>query len=184
MPKHRLSQLLELVVRRRHTAAAWLAIVAALCVSATASAARTNSTHAQRFVLYTANVKGADIPVVVQATGAVNGVGTETQTEKPSRGGEINYVTLHLKGGTLRLVAPERFAWNPDLSTCSATATGGGTWKIVAGTGAYRATSGHGTFTTRGVLLGARDARGKCLGQKAQPAVNYVTVVLTGTVAS
>lgn len=184
MPKHHLSHLIALVARRRRTTAAWVAIVAALCVSAAAGAAHTSSTHAQRFVLYTASVKGADIPVVVQASGAVNGVGTETQTEKPSRGGEINYVTLHLKGGTLRLVAPERFAWRPDLSTCSATATGGGTWKIVAGTGAYRTTSGHGSFTTRGVLLGARDAHGACLGQKAQPAVNYVTVVLTGTVAS
>jgi hypothetical protein len=175
---------LAVVVRRRRATAAFLTIVAVLCASAVASAADTNSTHAQRFILYTANVKGADAPVVVQAAGAVTGVGSETQTEKPSRGGEINYVTLHLKGGTLRLVAPERFAWNPNLSTCSATAVGGGTWKIVAGTGLYRTTTGHGTFTSRGVLLGARDAHGACLGERAQPVVNYVTVVLTGTVSS
>jgi hypothetical protein len=32
------------------------------------------------------------------------------------------------------------------------------------------------------VLLGARDGHGACLGEKAQPVVNYVTVVLTGIV--
>jgi hypothetical protein len=171
-------------VRRRRAAAALLTAVTVLCASAVADAADTSSTHAQRFVLYTANVKGADAPVVVQAAGVVNGVGSETQTDKQARGGEVNYVTLHLKGGTLRLVAPERFAWNPNLASCSATAAGGGTWKIVAGTGSYRTTTGHGTFTSRGVLLGARDAHGSCLGEKAQPIVNYVTVVLTGTVSS
>jgi hypothetical protein len=114
----------------------------------------------------------------------VSGIGSETQTERRTRAGEINNVTLHLKDGTLHLVAPERFAWRPDLASCSASATGGGTWKIVGGTGAYRTTSGHGTFTTRGVLLGARDAHGACLGEKAPPVVNYVDVVLTGTVRS
>lgn len=171
------------VVRRRAATATFLASFAVLCAAAVASAADTNSTHAQRFVLYTANVKGTDTPVVVQATGAVTGVGSETQTEKPSRDGEINYVVMHLKGGTLRLIAPERFAWRPNLSTCSATASGSGNWKIVAGTGLYRSTTGHGTFTSRGVLLGAHDAHGACLGERAQPLVNYVTVVLTGTVS-
>jgi hypothetical protein len=174
------------VVRRRRprATATLLAVVTVLCASAVANAAHTSSSHAQRFVLYSANVKGADAPVVVQAAGVVSGVGSETQTEKPARGGEINYATLHLKGGTLRLVAPERFAWNPNLASCSATAAGGGTWRIVAGTGAYRTTTGHGTFTSRGVLLGARDGHGACLGEKAQPVVNYVTVVLTGIVRS
>jgi len=169
-------------VRRRRATAALLAVVTVLCASAVANGSDTSSSHAQRFVLYSANVKGADAPMVVQAAGVVSGVGSETQTEKPARGGEINYATLHLKGGTLRLVAPERFAWNPNLASCSATAAGGGTWKIVAGTGSYRTTTGHGTFTSRGVLLGARDGHGACLGEKAQPVVNYVTVVLTGIV--
>jgi hypothetical protein len=171
-------------VRRRRATAALLAVVTVLCASAVANASDTSSSHAQRFVVYSANVKGADAPVVVQAAGVVSGVGSETQTEKPARGGEINYVTLHLQGGTLRLVAPERFAWKPNLASCSATAAGGGTWKIVAGTGSYRTTTGHGTFTSRGVLLGARDVHGACLGEKTQPVVNYVTVVLTGIVRS
>lgn len=168
--------------RRRRASAAFLAVVATMAVAVVASASAASSSHAQRFVLYTANVKGTDAPTVVQATGMVNGLGSETQTETQTRGGETNDVTLRLKGGTLRLVAPERFAWKPDLASCSATADGGGTWKIVAGTGPYRGLTGHGTFTSRGVLLGARDAHGACLGEKAQPAVNYVTVVLTGTV--
>jgi hypothetical protein len=170
------------IAHRRRATAAVSAVIAVLGAAAVASAAAASSTQAQRFVLYTANVKGADAPTVVQASGAVRGIGSETQTEKPTRRGEINDVTLHLEGGTLRLVAPERFAWKPHLASCSASAVGGGTWKIVGGTGAYRATTGHGTFTSRGVLLGARDAHGACLGEKAQPVVNYVTVVLTGTV--
>jgi hypothetical protein len=173
MPKHRLSQSLVVVV------AATVTVVGAATV---ASASAASASRAQRFVLYTANVKGADAPTVVQAAGAVTGIGSETQTEKPTPAGEINDVTLHLPGGTLRLVAPERFAWKPDLASCSASAAGGGTWKIVGGTGVYRTTTGHGTFTSRGVLLGARDAHGACLGERAQPVVNYVTVVLTGTV--
>jgi hypothetical protein len=169
-------------VRRRRASAAFLAVVTAVGAAAVASASAASSSRAERFVLYTANVRGKDAPTVVQAAGALSGIGTETQTETRTRGGEINNVTLHLEGGTLRLVAPERFAWNPDLASCSASAAGGGTWKIVRGTGAYRTTTGHGTFTSRGVLLGARDAHGACLGERAQPVVNYVTVVFTGTV--
>lgn len=167
--------------RRLVGTAATLTLTALLAAAAVASAAGAK-TQQQRFVLHTANVRGSDAPVVVEASGAINGLGSETQTEQETAGGQTNDVTLHLAGGTIRLRAPERFAWKPNLASCSATASGGGSWTITGGSGAYRHLAGHGTFTSNGVLLGARNAKGACLGEKAPPAVNYVTVTLTGTI--
>lgn len=173
-----------LLVRRRRLAgtAATLTLAVLLVAATAALAAAGSQTQQQRFLLYTANVRGSDAPVVVEASGAINGLGSETQTERETARGQINTVTLHLARGTIRLLAPERFAWKPDLVSCSATANGGGSWKITGGSGAYRGLSGHGTFTSHGVLLGARNAKGACLGEKAPPAVNYVAVTLTGTI--
>lgn len=158
-------------------------LIAAFVLSAGATSAGAGAAnfHPQQFVLYTSNLHGTDLPAVVRAAGLVDGVGTETQTDKDTNGGQTNYATLHLAGGTLRFVAPERFAWKPNLATCSATADGGGTWKITGGTGRFKSAAGSGTFTSRGILLGARDAKGRCLGERAQPTVNYVIVTLTGS---
>lgn len=136
----------------------------------------------QRFTLFTASVRGKDVPVVVQAAGPISGLGTETQTEKNTSNGQVNYAVLRFANGTVRFVAPEKFAWKPDFRTCSATASGGGTFTITGGTGAYRGATGKGTFTSHGVMIGARDPHGNCL-PKAQPTVNYVTVTLVGKAA-
>jgi hypothetical protein len=170
---------------RHHRRAATLALAAAALVFATAAAGAGAAAkpQAQRFTLYTANLRGKDVPVVVEAAGPISGIGTETQSEKDTSAGQVNYVKLHFAGGTIRLVAPERFAWKPNLRTCSATAAGGGTWKLTGGTGAYSGVVGRGTFTSHGVLLGARSANGACLGEKAPPTANYVSVTLTGTIS-
>jgi hypothetical protein len=156
-----------------------IAMSAALVLAASAGA---RTTHVQRFTLYTANEHGRDLPVAVRASGAVEAVGTETQTETDAAGGQVNHVTLHFPNGTIRLVAPERFAWKLDFRSCSATASGGGTFTITGGTGAYRDATGKGAFVSRGVALGARSADGACLA-KAQPAANYVIVTMTGTIS-
>jgi len=171
---------------RIHRAAAAVAVTlaaASLLIAATASGAASARALPQRITLFSANVRGKDAPMVVQAAGPISGLGTETQTEKNTAKGQINYATLHFANGTVQLIAPEQFAWKPDLRSCSATAAGGGTFTITGGTGAYRGATGKGTFTSNGVMIGARDSHGKCL-TKAQPSINYVTVTLIGTAAT
>jgi hypothetical protein len=137
--------------------------------------------HAERITLFTATTHGRDLPVAVNATGPIHGLGSETQSESSTPTGQINHVTLRLPGGVVHLTAPERFTWQANLRACAAQARGGGTFTITGGTGKYTHSTGSGTFTDTGVLLGARDRNGNCLGQKAQPRAIYVDVTLTGT---
>jgi hypothetical protein len=175
-------------VRIRPAAAALAVALTALAATnlldaATAIGASGSKPLPQRLTLFSASVRGKDAPIVVQAAGPIRGLGIETQTEKNTANGQINYATLHLPNGTVRLVAPEKFVWRPDFRSCSATASGGGTFTITGGTGAYRRASGKGTFTSNGVMIGARDSHGNCLA-KTQPTINYVTVTLIGTAAT
>jgi hypothetical protein len=172
-------------VRIRRAAAAVAVVLAAgsLLAAAIATAASASKALPQRITLFSASVRGKDAPMVVQAAGPISGLGTETQTEKNTAKGQINYATLHLANGTVQFTAPEKFAWKPDFRSCSATAAGGGTFTISGGTGDYRGVSGRGTFTSNGVMVGARDSHGKCL-PKAQPTINYVIVRLVGTAAT
>jgi hypothetical protein len=135
----------------------------------------------ERITLFTATSHGRDLPVAMEATGPIHGLGSETQSETATPTGQINHVTLHLPGGVVRLIAPERFTWRANLRACAAQARGGGTFTITGGTGKYANATGKGTFTDTGVLIGARDSKGNCLGQKAQPRAIYVDVTLTGT---
>jgi hypothetical protein len=170
-------------VRIHRAAAAVVLAAASLLAAAAASGASTAKALPQHITLFSASVRGKDAPIVVQAVGPISGLGTETQTEKNTANGQINYATLHFATGTVRFIAPEKFAWKPDFRSCSAPAAGGGTFTLPGGTGAYRGVSGKGTFTSNGVMIGARDAHGKCLA-KAQPTINYVTVTLVGTAAT
>jgi hypothetical protein len=127
----------------------------------------------------------SDKPTHVVATGPISGIGEATQTEKnTASGGQVNYVTLHFAGGTVRMTAVEpRFGWKLDAKTCTGSAFGNGTYTITGGTGSYSGASGKGTFTTSGTALAQRTSTGKCLGDKTPPAgtVFYVKIVLTGT---
>jgi hypothetical protein len=169
---------------RRPAAILALALAAPIMLgTAAASGAANAKPLPQRYTLFSANVRGKDVPMVVEAAGRIKGIGTETQTDRDNSRGQINYATLRFASGTLRLVAPEQFDRKADLRTCSATASGGGTFTIEGGTGAYRGATGKAAFTAHGVLIGARSGSGKCLGENAPPAANYVTVTLVGTVA-
>jgi hypothetical protein len=170
-------------VRIHRAAAAVVLAAASLLAAAAASGASTAKALPQHITLFSASVRGKDAPIVVQAVGPISGLGTETQTEKNTANGQINYATLHFATGTVRFIAPEKFAGKPDFRGCPATSAGDGTFTITGGTGAYRGVSGKGTFTSNGVMIGARDAHGKCLA-KAQPTINYVTVTLVGTAAT
>jgi hypothetical protein len=174
----------------RATRLAGLSAVIAAAAAATVLGTAAASTSAerkllpQRFTLYTANVRGNDAPVVVQAAGPISGVGTVTQTATSTPGGrEINYITLRFAPGTVRLVAPERSGWKIDRRSCTANAFGAGTFRITGGTGAYRGVRGNGSFANRGVAVGARSSNGACLAENAPPVVNYVIVSLSGKTA-
>jgi len=152
---------------------------------AAAASARTQL-GPQRITMTFVTLSGKEKPVHVVASGPISGTGTETQTEKNTAAGQTNYVTLHFPNGTVHLKAPEKFAWLPNLKTCSATAKGGGTFTITGGTGAFKRATGSGTFTDRGTLLGARSASGQCLGPKSHepPKRIALTITLTGTAAA
>jgi hypothetical protein len=174
-------------ITRTALRAALLAI-AAVGVGATLATAPAGSSPEakllpQRITIYTANVRGKDAPVAVEATGPISGVASATQTAKNMRGRSVNYVTLRFADGTVRFVAPERSGWKIDRESCTAKAFGAGTFRITGGTGAYRGARGSGTFSNHGVAVGARDKSGACLADKAPPVVNYVTVRLTGKAA-
>lgn len=175
-------------ITRTALRAALLAVAAVSVGAAFGTAWASSSPEAkllpQRFTIYTANVRGKDAPVAVEATGPISGVGSATQAAKSMPGGRsVNYVTLRFADGTVRFVAPERSGWKIDRGSCAATAFGTGTFRITGGTGAYRGARGSGTFSNHGVAVGARDKSGACLADKAPPVVNYVTVTLTGKAA-
>jgi hypothetical protein len=172
-------------IRKRPAAAIVSLALAAGALGNAALAAGTTPAKppTERITLFSATARGHDLPIAVEATGPIHGIGTETQTETPTPSGQINHATLHLPDGTIQLQAPEKFAWQPDQHACAAKAHGGGTFKITGGTGIYRNATGNGTFTDRGVLIGARSRAGKCLGRNAPPTAIYVTATLTGQAA-
>jgi hypothetical protein len=156
-------------------------VAAAIVLGQTAASdASTARLEAQRFTLFSANVRGKDVQVAVEADGPISGIASETQTDKDTPGGQINYVTLRFANGTVKLAAPETFNWKINGRACTAIASGSGTFRITGGTGAYNRAHGKGTLTTHGIAVGARDSKGACL-RKAQPTVNYVTTSLVGT---
>ena len=81
------------------------------------------------------------------------------------------------------IVATDTFsAVHPDYKACKGNLVGRGVFTITGGTGAYAGVSGKGTYTRKGVLIGARDASGACL-PKHKPKASYVTVKFTGSAA-
>jgi hypothetical protein len=163
-----------------------LAVSLAACLLTVAAAAATRTQlKPQNITMTFVTINGKNKPVHVVASGPISGTATETQTEKNTATGQINYATLHFANGTVRFKAPEAFAWLPNLKTCSAIAKGGGTFTITGGTGAFKRATGKGTFTDRGTLLGARSASGQCLGPKthAPPKRITLTITMTGNAA-
>jgi hypothetical protein len=161
-----------------------VAVAGAVCAAAAAAtvASANPAASAQRFTLTTNTVHGKDSPVRVIASGPIGGVGTVRL--KSSRDNRVDHMTLQLPNGTVVLVATEKsFAVHPDPRKCIATSIGRGTFTIDGGTNAFRGARGHGTYQRRGVLIGARNRKGACLGRKAPLAGTSTTVAMTGTAA-
>jgi hypothetical protein len=165
------------------TAAALVAAAAVAAATAPAGGSQAKPLR-QRITLSSLNIRGKEQTVYVRATGPISGVGTETQTEKETPDGQINYVTLHFDNGSVRLVAPAQFEWKPNPLTCTARPVGGGTFTITGGSGTYRGATGKGTFTYGGTAIAQRTRTGRCLGDKTPPSgvVLYVTAKMVGNV--
>jgi hypothetical protein len=164
----------------RKTRVITLAIAAAFPLLTVTTAAHAAPRTAEKFVATFQTLKGVDQPVRVAATGPVQGAGVATQTEKDTPTGEVVHFTWHFAHGTVTLEAIEDFSLDFDPTSCTAKATGTGTWTIIDGTGAYTGASGNGTFTDHGSLTGSRDASGACQGPDSGGAPKTAIFTLRG----
>ena len=171
--------------RAKWSAAALTAAVAAGAATGATSigGASAATPLPQQLTLSFLTIGGKDEPVHVSARGPISGVGTETQTQRETPEGQVNYVTLHFKDGTVSLVAREKYGVRLNRRACTGTPTGDGTFTITGGTGAYQGASGKGTLTVGGLVMAQRTKTGRCLGERTPRSntVFYVKVKLTGT---
>src|SRR3954447_24700714 len=160
-----------------HTRFATAAGIAVLVASATLSAPANAATGAQSWVMNGPTVRGTDHTARISASGPIRGAGVLTQEYAETDAGPVVRAVWHLPHGTVDAEASEDFAVDFDPTACRGTAHASGTWTITGGSGAYAGASGHGTFTGSGTIVGARDARGRCLGPDsgADPQVAIVT---------
>ncbi len=142
-----------------------------LAASAAASTAATSASGTEHFELVTTSV-GQTITFHAIYYGVVTAAGTEVS---PSSG---NTDTVHLPGGTFKLVhtAPPGFKVNP--KTCLAIATGTAKYKITGGTGRYAGISGKGTAVISEVGILGR-VKGAC-SENAAPAAFFIVVKGSG----
>lgn len=159
------------------TAVLGLTVAAAGSASAQPPASRT-----ERLVLNFQTIGGIDRTTHVTATGPISGSGYETQTEIETPTGEIVEFTLHFADGTVTAQSVEDYHFMPNYRSCTAQATGTGTWNIVSGTGAFEGAQGGGTFSDSGHFVGNRDAHGVC-DTEVEPALAVFLLQATGTVS-
>ena len=159
-----------------------VALAATLACLVAATGASAAGPRPQTFTFALVSIAGIDEPVYVAAHGAIDGVGTETQSSKEIQGGELVYVTLHFAAGTLRFTAIDHNGFRLHMNTCTATTHGSGTWTVTGGTGAYAGATGGGHFTEPGTVLAQRAPDGTCRGDRTPPnqTVSYLTAKLRG----
>jgi hypothetical protein len=162
------------LVRSRFGRAATTTALVSLALVATAAAGPRG--EQLRISIYSANVRMKDTPMLVQAVGAFDAIGTAIAKDE-TRGPTVP-LTLRFRNGTVFMKSVDPFRWQPDLGSCTATEHSVGTWRITGGTGAYRGLTGHGTFVEHGAGIGVRSTTGACLQRFA---LNYVLATATGT---
>ncbi len=112
--------------------------------------------------------------------GAIDDAGSATQTFNDSGEGGSGTIEFTLGQGTLTASFVEHdFQLNMDAAACTASPTSSGTITIDGGTGAYAGAAGTVDFTIEGMVVGEKDANGKCLSDTAPPLSS--TTDLTGT---
>ena len=168
----------------RHRA---LAVSATICAATLASsgiaaaAPHDRPSRTETIVTTSLSLNGIDLPTYVSATGPIRGSGVETQTGIDTPDGQAVQFTWHFRAGTVTGIAHEDYALDFDPTSCTAKATGTGTWTITGGTGAYAGATGSGAFTYRGTLVGARDRHRVCQGPDSDVAPKLSAGVLRGT---
>ena len=165
------------LTQRARLLATLVTLAVATSLAAVSSAAAADQPNLA-FFIDSVTAGGKERPISVYASGAIDGEGAFSER---SLGGDIHRVTLRFPRGTVTLTLRETLTWEPDLVGCVARAGGHSTWKITGGTGAYRGATGSGTYRDYGVLLGRRDPRGRCLGEKAMPTYVHVGAEFVGT---
>ncbi len=142
-----------------------------LAASAAASTASRSASGTEHFELVTTSV-GQTISFHAIYYGVVNGAGTEIS---PSSG---NTDTVHLPGGTFKLIHTAPPGVKVNLKTCVATGSGTAKYKIADGTGRYRGISGKGSAVISEVGILGR-VKGVC-SENAQPSGFFIIVKGSG----
>jgi hypothetical protein len=175
----------EPLPERKPTMRKTIAALAGLTALAATSLAGATSAQAapmrtESIVMTSVSLNGVDRPTRVVALGPIHGSGLETQVEQDTETGAIVHSIWHFAHGTVTSDAVENYSLDFDPTTCTARAIGTGTWTITGGTGAYAGARGHGTFTDRGVLVGARDGHGQCQGPDSNVPPRITVSILFG----
>ncbi|MDQ6949577.1 MAG: hypothetical protein M3256_25845 [Actinomycetota bacterium] len=127
----------------------------------------------------------ADAPGRVIAVGPVSGTGVTkllSHDEGPN-GSFTDVYSLKLGSGSIVFTQTGTEDFPFDAASCSATASGQGTFTLGGGTGAFSGVTGSGRFSQRGKIIGSRSSSGACLGPDsgAAPAALVVIEDAAGT---
>jgi hypothetical protein len=142
-----------------------------LAASAAASTAPRSASGTEHFELVATSV-GQSITFHAIYYGVVTAAGTEFS---PSSG---NTDTVHLPGGTFKLVHTAAPGLKVNAKTCLATGSGTAKYKITGGTGRYRGISGKGSAVISELGILGR-VKGVCT-ENAAPAAFFIIVKGSG----
>jgi len=121
--------------------------------------------------------------IQVALTGAIDDIGTATQSVSNTADGQTGTMTITLQKGSISGSFVESgFELNMDAAACTAAPTSRGNITIDSGTGAYAGASGSLSFNTLGTIIGAKDASGTCLGESVPPVSSSVELTGTGRI--
>ena len=101
---------------------------------------------------------------IAESTNPVSAIATLIARGPLTVGGTVNFETGHvtLPGGTLTLSHHQvHGTQGENASTCLATLTSSGTYKVTGGTGLYRHVTGHGSYSLVAYAI-VKKVKGKC----------------------